>query len=223
MIMLAVSRDDIPTPPPSGRRRGEAPTGRDLVHRGYLQILDQLALGVVIVDAARRVVFVNGRAERALQRGDALTVSEGRLRAAEPRGRAGLERLIAAVAAAGNGVEGVLALRRSGAGPVFVLVRPLGGEHAETLILIGDAADAGPRADLGRYYGLTPAEGRLLDGLLRGRSLARHAWTEGASLATVRSQLRQVLAKTGYSRRGQLVGGLLRNPLLHLLRPPESR
>jgi DNA-binding CsgD family transcriptional regulator len=101
-------------------------------------------------------------------------------------------------------------------------VRPLGEDESETLILICDAAaHAGPRADIGRFYGLTPAEGRLLDSLLRGLSLAEHARAEGTSLNTVKSQLRQIFAKTGYSRQGQLIGGLLKNPLVHLLRPAD--
>jgi DNA-binding CsgD family transcriptional regulator len=220
--MLTASRDESSTRAPAGRRAGAAPAGPDPAQRFSLQILESLALGVLVIDADRRVVFASRRAERLLRRGDALTVSHGRLRAVEPRGRGELERLIAAVGAADGEAEGVLALQRPGGEPVFLLLRPLDGT-AETLILISDAAACPvPRADIGRLYGLTPAEARLLDSLLRGRSLSEHARAEGTSLNTVKSQLRQIFAKTGYSRQGQLIGGLLKNPLVHLL-PGDAR
>jgi DNA-binding CsgD family transcriptional regulator len=216
--MLMMAPGESASPSSIGRRDGGTPDGKQLAHRGYLQILDSLALGVLIVDAARRVIFANHRAERVLRRGDVLTVSHGRLRAADPQGRAELERLIEAVVASEAGTEGVLALQRPSGEPVFLLVRPLGEDAEETLLLISDSEiSPEPRTDIGRLYGLTPAEGRLLDSLLRGRSLAEHARAEGTSVNTVKSQLRQIFAKTGYCRQAQLIGGLLKNPLVHLL------
>jgi DNA-binding CsgD family transcriptional regulator len=207
--------------------RSEAPetegaTRDALIRDGNFQVVDALGLGVLILDAAKRVVFASRRAADMIRDGEALTVSHGgRLRAGDPADRAELDRrLDAATVAPGPGAEGLLMLRRPFGEPLFVLVLPLdrAPRPPGALVLVSDPEGTpGSLADIGRLYGLTRAETRLLDSLLRGRSLAEHARATATSLNTVKSQLRQIFAKTGYCRQSQLVGGLLKNPLVHFL------
>lgn len=59
-----------------------------------------------------------------------------------------------------------------------------------------------------QLYGLTAAEARLAKELVQGTSVEDYAHKFSVSVATVRTQLRQVLAKTGYARQQDLVGHL---------------
>jgi DNA-binding CsgD family transcriptional regulator len=52
---------------------------------------------------------------------------------------------------------------------------------------------------------LTPAEARIALGIARGDALAAIAEAHGISIATARTQLKSVFAKTGTHRQGQLV------------------
>jgi len=54
-------------------------------------------------------------------------------------------------------------------------------------------------------YDLTPAEAEILRLLAEGRSLEEVAQQRGITMNTVRSQLKQVFAKTDTRRQGELV------------------
>lgn len=55
------------------------------------------------------------------------------------------------------------------------------------------------------YSRLTPAEARIALGIARGEALVTIAKAHGISIATARTQLKSVFAKTGTHRQGQLV------------------
>ncbi len=61
-------------------------------------------------------------------------------------------------------------------------------------------------------YGLTAAEARLALGLAQGRGLDEMAAALGLSRHTVRTQLKQVFAKSGTRRQPELVRLLLTGP-----------
>ncbi|MFD0936462.1 helix-turn-helix transcriptional regulator, partial [Methylobacterium trifolii] len=68
------------------------------------------------------------------------------------------------------------------------------------------AARSGPAdALLAQGYGLTAAEIRLVQDLARDRDLAEIAARSRVTVATLRSQLKTVFAKTGTHRQSQLV------------------
>lgn len=56
-----------------------------------------------------------------------------------------------------------------------------------------------------KLYGLTAAEARLAKELVQGSAVEDYALKFSVSVATVRTQLRQVLAKTGFARQQDLV------------------
>lgn len=58
---------------------------------------------------------------------------------------------------------------------------------------------------LGQLYGLTGAEIEVLTGLVNGMSAEQVAQLKGRSLATVRTQVRGLLAKTGSERQADLI------------------
>jgi DNA-binding CsgD family transcriptional regulator len=59
-------------------------------------------------------------------------------------------------------------------------------------------------------YGLTPAEAAITAALALGRSVEDAAKAKRVSLATLRSHLRSIFAKTGTRRQAELVSIALR-------------
>lgn len=81
-------------------------------------------------------------------------------------------------------------------------------------------AIASPPVEIGivtRIFGLTPAEARLLQELIVGASLAEAATTLGVTEATARTHRNHIFAKTGVSRRTDLLA------LVGRLVPPIRR
>jgi DNA-binding CsgD family transcriptional regulator/PAS domain-containing protein len=184
--------------------------------------LDRLATGVVLVDPAGTVLFANRAAKRLLDSRDGIALERGRLQASTAALTNELRGVIARAAGCG-GSDGV---RRGGSAtlpragderPLDVVVSPLGvgadSRHGATAVLLVKDPHV-PRAGLAcgfmRLYRLTPAESRVAEMLVEGRSLQEIAAVAGTSLETVRTQLKQVLAKTGTRRQSELVGLLLR-------------
>lgn len=67
---------------------------------------------------------------------------------------------------------------------------------------------------LSALFHLSPAEGRLAIGLLKGSSPAEYARQSRVAVATIRSQLHSMFSKTGVRRQSQLVALLAKVPSL---------
>jgi DNA-binding CsgD family transcriptional regulator len=82
------------------------------------------------------------------------------------------------------------------------------------LVLTPVAAPTAPPIELMRsLFDLTPSEARVARGLAAGETLEEIAANGGVAMSTVRSQLRQVLEKTGCTRQAEVVS-LLANVTL---------
>jgi DNA-binding NarL/FixJ family response regulator len=85
------------------------------------------------------------------------------------------------------------------------------------LILTPVTRPEAPPVELIRsLFDLTPAEARVARGLAAGQTVKGIAEESGTSTNTVRSHVKVVLTKTGYSRQADVVA------LLNGLRPPGS-
>jgi DNA-binding CsgD family transcriptional regulator len=74
------------------------------------------------------------------------------------------------------------------------------------LVLTPVTATPGPPVELMRsLFDLTPSEARVARGLAAGETLEEIAANGGVAISTVRSQLRQVLDKTGCTRQAEVV------------------
>lgn len=194
------------------------------------EIIEALELGVILVEADRRVVQANRVAESVLAQRRWLTVVNGRLRTVH-HGSLGLfSSRIASTARTGAGVGldtgVVLRLRAPGGEALPVLVAPFRvpegawGQRRPTATLVfrdAAAAAAPPATAISALYDLTAAEGRLVADLVAGRSLTEAARHAGISLNTAKSQLKSAFARTGFSRQVDLVAEIRANPLLQML------
>jgi DNA-binding CsgD family transcriptional regulator len=193
-------------------------------------IVEALALGVILLDADRRVIQANRVANAVLTRRHWLTVVDGRLRTIHHGSLGLLSWRIAEAARTGAGVGldpgTVLRLRAPGGAALPVLIAPFRvatgawGARRPTAALLfrdPDSAVAPQGASISAVYDLSPAEGRLVAQLVAGDSLTEAARRAGISLNTAKTQLKSVFARTGFTRQAQLVADVRANPLIGIL------
>lgn len=171
--------------------------------------------GIVYLDRTGAIVGLNDAAERTLRSRDALIDRRGELRACQPDDDARLGKVLYAALQRPAPAGGFVAIRRQPwEPPLAVHVMPVnrgraafGAHRAAVLVLIVD-----PRVKLridphqtAQILGLTPAEGRVVARLAEGMSVRQIVDASGRTENTVRSQVKQALAKTGCSRQAELV------------------
>jgi DNA-binding CsgD family transcriptional regulator/PAS domain-containing protein len=193
--------------------------GLQLMQAASSHALDQLATGVVLVDASGRVLFANSAADRTLRSRQGLTVQGGRVAALIASETVALRSLISAavLTTAGQGMHpgGVMKLSSpQSERALSVVVTPvpsivgcgyLGQPGAAILISDLDQPHSPDREVLRILFRLTDAEYRLVTALCSGLSLVEAAETLKIARETAKSHLKQVFAKTATSRQGELV------------------
>ncbi|MFO1069753.1 MAG: helix-turn-helix transcriptional regulator [Geminicoccaceae bacterium] len=178
-------------------------------------MLDRLSAPAVLVDAELRVLERNLAAERLFAAGGPPQCRLGRLAVADAAEEARLRWLVrrtAEAAARGEPDGGACRLAQGRDGRVTVRAMPVragaaGGDRPAALLLIeGNGCLPGDTAlPLRAVFGLTVAEEAVALALLDGLAAREIAERRGASIETVRVQIRAVLAKTGCSRQADLL------------------
>ena len=177
-------------------------------------VLDRLQCGVLVCNAAGRLLLANAGAETLFrQHAQSLRTTQGHLSCTLP---ADNERLAHALASAtsAQGARGTGLRLRVGNGMLTALILPLppghdlAGMRPEPLALV--ALGMPPRNDaqarlLGLLYGFSEAETALMEALLDGRSATEHAAARGVRLSTVRTQLHMLLGKAGVQTQVALI------------------
>jgi DNA-binding CsgD family transcriptional regulator len=203
------------------------------IARTAIDALDGAQAPLLLLDAKGRVVHASAEADRLLHEADGLSAGRDGLYATTPALSARLRALLARAAGSGRapGVSGALRLRRPSGKPDLVLVaiptrsRSFGPDigRASIVLQITDPL-ARPMQDpaiLIDAFDLTPAEAIVAVDLLYGLSVGEAAAKRGRSVATMRTHLASVLAKTGTARQSDLVRLLSRLP--RTMRPRADR
>jgi DNA-binding CsgD family transcriptional regulator len=175
--------------------------------------LDLLNIGFIVTDAAGCLLFANGTAERILQAHDGVELTADRkLSFWAGCNSPGIEESILTVKSGRKQIA--LALQRpSGKRPLTLIVRSARGaelsdypEPATTVMFILDPeSPAGSELGLQQLYELTSAETRLANLLMEGKTLEECCALLGIRRSTAKMHLRNVFAKTGVQRQGELV------------------
>ncbi|MGL4966093.1 MAG: helix-turn-helix transcriptional regulator [Inquilinus sp.] len=191
-------------------------------------VLDQLAIGVILIDAAARPVHLNRRAEAIIARADGLFLEPSGIAAARPDETRRLRRAVALAGAAGTATAGLdaaaraaaagsrmLISRPSGRRPLVAAVIPFrtdaverrGGRVARAAVFLSDPdrADTPTAAVLRDLFGLTAAEAEVAVEVGRGEGLQSVADRLSIAGTTVRTHLARIFDKTGTSRQAELV------------------
>lgn len=187
------------------------------------RVLDELALGVILVDTAGKPLFLNRCAETCVNQGRALSLSKNTLRTSNSHDTQALHKLIFDATRSTLPQAGALALSTSEGHMLSVMVTPV-SQELSTRFQIGDSMVAAAifissheaqelsQEILCCLFSLTPAEARLAAALANGDSLECMAQRFGVSLNTVRTQLKSCFRKTGTSRQNELVKLVLSAP-----------
>jgi DNA-binding CsgD family transcriptional regulator len=187
----------------------------DAAHRAIQAALDELTVGIALLDEAGRVLHMNRTLARHVEERDGLSVAPDGLRAASPSTMAALRSLVVRAIDEYAPSSGAVSIERAAKHrPLHVIVapiRPTAGERAgglaRALVLVADPElhTVVPAELLRATYGLTDAEARVARRLRRGKALEEVADELGISVSTVRNHLKQVFEKTGTYRQAELV------------------
>jgi DNA-binding CsgD family transcriptional regulator len=184
-------------------------------------LLDLLPSAVFLLDRRCVVLHMNDAAHNMLAESDGLYVRHGELRCAAPGMTLRLRAMIASALVSGAGPDdnlpqapAVLRIERPSMRQSLTAVatpltrRPFDLSHdARAAILVSDPERSSRLDDvaMARVFGLTPAEVRVLQGVLAGDTITRISETLHISVHTGRTHLKRVLAKTSCRRQSDLV------------------
>jgi DNA-binding CsgD family transcriptional regulator/PAS domain-containing protein len=185
----------------------------------FVEAIEPLAVGVILVTASGQVLFANRSARRLLDNRDGLMIDRQGLRAGRSRETNALRALIGCTMGPyGQGRSqsggGLNVTRPNGRRALQVLVSPIRpqqslhlGARAVAAIYVTDPEQVSERPEvvLMRLYGLTPAEAKVAALIVRGMSARQAAEGLAISYNTVKSHLKRVFAKTGTNGQGDLI------------------
>lgn len=198
-----------------------------LFKNACLENLHALPIGVILLDREKRAIFLNRMADAIVKAGRGLRLNaQGRCVAVQPSENSALQRLIDNALPQGSNEHtsgGGLPLSRPQSDkPLAVMLCPISVnalpffQAPRAMLLVSDPDQvANPVADtLASLYKLSPAEAQLAAALASGTSVTDYAEARNLSLNTIRTQLNQILTKTGTHRQAELVKLILTGPAI---------
>lgn len=166
------------------------------------ELFDGLTAPILIVDAAKRVVYANRSGGDMLAEGDALSVSGGALIVRDARARDTFEHALRS----GAGPEALAIMLRRGQARCCVmhLLSLTGGKVALFVrrLALDQIDGTGVASGL---YGLTAREGSVLLAIAEVGGVPATARALGLSEGTVKGYLKSIFQKTGATRQADLV------------------
>lgn len=204
--------------------------GLNNAYQAATDTLDHMPIGIILVNAEGKPVYLNKRAESITHAGYGLMLKACGLNAMMLHEDKVLQQLIRQ-ATQGEGrtnlkTGGAVMLNQTSSNkPLSLVVTPLGEDKLElgvsvpqavAAIFIGDPEQQQdiPVTLLCSLYKLTKAEARLVNELANGFSPNEIAEKFGISRHTVRGQLKVVFQKTGAKRQSELVKLVLQGPAI---------
>lgn len=183
-----------------GQPLSEPDAGGRLDAQTLGRVLDEIDYGVLLVDAAARPLYANARATRECSSEGGLQIDQGRVRPRSPQHRPAFSN---ALQASLYGRRSLLAMDAAGT-RLSLAVVPLGGAQPgapATLLTLGKQRACEPLSIelFARAHRLTAAESAVLGGLSSGLRPADIARQAGVTIATVRTQISVIRAKTATS------------------------
>ncbi|RYF19557.1 MAG: helix-turn-helix transcriptional regulator [Oxalobacteraceae bacterium] len=190
--------------------------------RALTAVVNDSDIGVVLLDRSGQIMFGNSTAEGLLVRGDGLRRKGMTVVGENMTDTSRLPAAIEAVLMAGQGrreksSHHILALRRRNAPSLMVAVVAnvvnsggAGDDCAAIIYVVDPNQDLQPLVEpVCRFYGLSPAETRLVCNLVAGKSLSEAAEILHLRPQTARTYLKQIFMKTDTNRQAELVRLLL--------------
>lgn len=198
---------------------GETTAGRLDIGKAAL---DSLPYGVFVVDRDAHVLFVNRFATELINGKAGLGIGHDRtLRAERPADTQTLHSGVQAVIDdASDPVRALFVERDNGERPLSCVVQRFSDiadedpskQQVAVFVTDPDRALAVAPATLAGLFDLTVSESRLLASLVASGRLEQAAEDSGLTVSTARTYLKQIFAKTGTGRQGELIQLVLLSP-----------
>lgn len=188
--------------------------------------LDLLPTAVWLLGASGELLHANPAAQQLSQRGNVITqMTNGRPRARAVSEDQRLQRLIhsALQTDLGLGLEAggtMMMWGNNGGGMLHVMVTPLAsgldgfGSAAAVFATDPKTLPHNLEGNLRRFYELTKAEARMAAALVAGESVLEFSEQCGISVATARTHLKRIMAKTDTRRQSDLVRLMVTGPAM---------
>jgi DNA-binding CsgD family transcriptional regulator len=188
-----------------------------LVGHGLASMMDALGQAMLLVSSTGRLLHQNAAAADVIARSGAIAVREGLLVGTSTRGERLLRHLVAGALAPDSPEAGAAALPcPDGARlELTAIAVPAGG--VRHVLLTGPnpwRSDPTMKQRLRSLYNLSPGEATLALALAEGSTPADVAEERGVSLATVRTQIKNIAAKLGCNRQSDIVARVKSLPVL---------
>jgi DNA-binding CsgD family transcriptional regulator len=204
---------------------------RTIERNRMAEALNALKCAVVLTNRSGGILHANRAAERKLRHGDGIESVRGVLQAKAPEAARELRSAIQLAAEDETTLGKIgLAIRldEEGAPPAFAHVLPLArGElrtrlepEAVAAVFVGGSDEDGGAEALAAAFGLSPAETRVMESLVAGRSLKETAAELGVAITTAKTHLDNIFQKTGVHRQAELMRLAAR--AASPARPPKS-
>jgi DNA-binding CsgD family transcriptional regulator len=201
---------------------GQWLTAGSVRHAAALDTLDRLDTGVIVVDRRRRIIHANALAEEMLRTIPEMGVMDRRLCLRDIALQDRFIRLVRTSVEAASGwpaeAEAAVAVPRAEKLPLTLTVAPLrpmgvlAPARPLALVLLRDPEHpALTQQGLQDLFGLTRTEALIASDLVAGRALDEIARRRRIGVATARSHLKRILAKTGTNRQAEAVALLSRS------------
>lgn len=177
-------------------------------------ILEQLAIGIVVLDREASVIFANRAACAMHEAGGPILLRDKTVKAAVGEHARALAELVRSCVHGGAG--GAIPIGDARQPPAIAVVAPLrrselnvidtrdADDMRAVLFITQKPEHALAQEILTQLHRLTPAEARVAASLAHGSSAVDAAEALGVSVNTVKTHLRRVFEKTGVSRQAEL-------------------
>ena len=202
----------------------------DFERRTALQTLDNINMGLALVDQFQQVLFANSQARALLANQDGLALNEQSLQCTDSGIQQRLSEavhMVIAKAAKGEIEAGrAIAIKRpSGGRDYSLLVSPVWGnliqveteaQHYPIAAVFMQDPEQTSHTQAGlllELYNLTVAESRVLDLLVRGFSVKEQASELDIQANTIRTHLKNIYCKTRTNSQAELVTLVMDSPL----------
>lgn len=202
----------------------------DFKRRAALQVLNNINMGLVLLDQFQQVLFANNQARALLANHEGFALNKQRLQCTDPCTQKQLNKAVDTViteAAEGKIEAGkVMAIKRPTGGRDYsLLISPVWGNLlkveteaqdypiAAVFIQDPDQASHTQAGLLQELYDLTVAESRVLDLLVRGFSVKQQASQLDIQANTIRTHLKNIYSKTQTNSQTELIKLVMGSPL----------
>jgi DNA-binding CsgD family transcriptional regulator len=187
---------------------------------------DLLKAGALFVDHDCKIVYANRAARAMLEKGSPIQSVHDELKTLLSQTTAALKKAVAVTMEPATGRLGIgVPVPQSDGDPAYIHVLPLmTGDtrsrlvpraSAALFVTVKDGGTAPPAEAIAAVFDLSPAEIRVLQGLLAGRAPADIADDLGLATPTVRTHLKNIYAKTGTAGQSDIMrlGAQLASPV----------